>query len=110
TAAAARRSAVPASEPAAPATVAPWPIAGQPQTEGLPSALSYAAQPTPLANARTLSMGAAHVVPPAPEPLASKRGEERLPAAVPLSKAGRLVHPGDQFDDPWLRAMIVSPS
>jgi uncharacterized protein YcbK (DUF882 family) len=115
-AAAARRNAAGATASADPATLAsdtPWPLTDRVASEPIPNALAYAAQPTPIATARTLPMGvgtsrAAPVA--APETtIAVKRSDDRPSSVVP-TKAASVVRVGDRFNDPWMRAMIVSPS
>ena len=87
-AAAARRNAATATASADPATTAsatPWPLPDRVASEPIPNALAYAAQPTPIATARTLPMGvgtsrAAPVA--APETtIAVKRSDDR-PSSV----------------------------
>jgi len=90
----------------------------------LSNALSYASQPTPIAVARTVPMGTKpRAVPAAREDttIVVKHGDDRLPAmapqndgqrsAIPSRKpSGGAVRVGDRFNDPWMRAMILSPS
>jgi uncharacterized protein YcbK (DUF882 family) len=109
-----RRAAVPASaEPATTASATPWPLADRSGSEPIPSALAYAAQPTPIAVARAvpLAFGAPRAAPAAsPDTtVALRRSDDRPSAALP-PKPASLVRVGDRFDDPWMRAMIVSPS
>ena len=115
-AAAARRNTATATASADPATTAsatPWPLTDRVASEPIPNALAYAAQPTPIATARTLPMGvgtsrAAPVA--APETtIAVKRSDDRPSSVVP-TKVASVVRVGDRFNDPWMRAMIVSPS
>jgi uncharacterized protein YcbK (DUF882 family) len=115
-AAVARRNAAGATASADPATTAsatPWPLTDRVASEPIPNALAYAAQPTPIATARTLPMGmgtsrAAPVA--APETtIAVKRSDDRPSSVVP-TKVANVVRVGDRFNDPWMRAMIVSPS
>ena len=115
-AAAARRNTASATASADPATMAsdtPWPLTDRVASEPIPNALAYAAQPTPIATARTLPMGlgtsrAAPVA--APETtIAVKRSDDR-PTSVVTAKVASVVRVGDRFNDPWMRAMIVSPS
>jgi hypothetical protein len=118
-----RRPAVTASaDPAMTASVRPaWPLADPSDNEPIPNALAYAAQPTPIAAARALPMGSGgtpRAAAPAETTVVAKRSEERpsatpvaaTPAAAAVPKAPNLVRVGDRFNDPWLRAMIVSPS
>ena len=76
-----------------------------------PSALAYAAQPTSIAAAPALTDGGMlRAGSPADTTIAVKRSGER-PSALPAKGKGTsLVRVGDRFDDPWMRAMIVSPS
>ena len=115
-AAATRRNTATATASADPATTAsatPWPLTDRVASEPIPNALAYAAQPTPIATARTLPMGvgtlrAAPVA--APETtIAVKRSDDR-PSSVVTTKVASVVRVGDRFNDPWMRAMIVSPS
>jgi uncharacterized protein YcbK (DUF882 family) len=115
-AAAARRntaSATASADPATSASATPWPLTDRVASEPIPNALAYAAQPTPIATARTLPMGvgtsrAAPVA--APETtIAVKRSDDRPSSVVP-TKVASVVRVGDRFNDPWMRAMIVSPS
>jgi uncharacterized protein YcbK (DUF882 family) len=112
-AAAARRNTASATASADPASATPWPLTDRVASEPIPNALAYAAQPTPIATARTLPMGmgtsrAAPVA--APETtIAVKRSDDRPSSVVP-TKVASVVRVGDRFNDPWMRAMIVSPS
>ena len=76
------------------------------------SALAYAAQPTPISAARALPAepGASRVALAAlPETtIAVKRSDDHPSVAPP--KGMSVVRVGDRFNDPWMRAMIVSPS
>ena len=105
---------VASADPAATASVAPWPLADRKDGEPLPNALAYAAQPTPIAAARPLPMGSgtSRAAPAASgeTTVAVKRSDDRPAAAPPKAKSTTLVRVGDRFNDPWLRAMIVSPS
>ena len=49
---------------------------------------------------------------PAETTIVAKRSDDRVPAAAPVMppKTPNVVRVGDRFNDPWLRAMIVSPS
>ena len=108
----------------------PWPLVKDGNNEPVPNALAYAAQPTPIAAARTVPM-------PGPERGSGKlarhgrharrhhgRGQAQRgpcaaapsdavappPAAPAKFKGANVVRVGDRFNDPWMRAMIVSPS
>jgi hypothetical protein len=81
-----------------------------------PNALAYAAQPTPIAAARAVPMGlGTSRATPADTTVAVKHSDDyplvTAPPATPVKpKAPSVVRVGDRFNDPWLRAMIVSPS
>jgi uncharacterized protein YcbK (DUF882 family) len=105
------------------ASVTRWPFADRSESEPLPNALSYAAQPTPIAATRMPPMGANSARATAPQgdaTVVAKRSDERAPITAPNgessspaaaeSKPGSLVRVGDRFNDPWMRALIVSPS
>jgi uncharacterized protein YcbK (DUF882 family) len=110
-AASARR---PAVGGAATESVAPWPLSEGKDQESLPKALAYAAQPSPMAAPRALPMGSGTSRPPPASAgettIAVKRSDDRPTATLPRPRAGSLIRAGDRFDDPWMRAMIVSPS
>ena len=115
-----RRPAVVASaDPAVSASIAPWPLADGKGDESLPNALAYAAQPAPIAAARPLPMGTGSPrAAPAAQgdtTIALKRSDDRptvtLPQVTgPKPPGTNAVQVGDRFNDPWMRAMIVSPS
>ncbi len=111
---AARQTPAPAARRAiASAAAAPWPLADRSAGETIPNALAYAAQPTPIAAARALPMGpaTAGAAPTSAETtIAIKRSDASPTIAPPRTKAVSVVRVGDQVDDPWMRAMIVSPS
>jgi uncharacterized protein YcbK (DUF882 family) len=119
-AAAPRRSTAGATASADPATTAsatPWPLTDRVASEPIPNALAYAAQPTPIATARTLpvpmGLGTSRAAPVAPPEttIAVKRSDDRPSSVVPpTAKVTSIVRVGDRFNDPWMRAMIVSPS
>jgi uncharacterized protein YcbK (DUF882 family) len=93
-------------------SVAPWPLGERKDQESLPNALAYAAQPNPAPAARPLPMGSGTTrSPPAAAgetTIAVKRSDDR--PTTTLAKSRGLIRAGDQFNDPWMRAMIVSPS
>jgi hypothetical protein len=113
--------------PAIPGKSAPWPLADGKDPEQFPNALSYAAQPSPMA---TRSLQATptkpHVSAHGDTTVAVKHSDERAPAAAPRNVAAvtaapptqaakkpgsiSLVRVGDRFNDPWMRALIVTPS
>jgi hypothetical protein len=119
---AASTSAEPVSTASVTASATPWPLADRGNNEPIPNALAYAAQPTPIAAARTLPMGTGAGTGPGTGTARAaqgeiKRSEERFSAAPPVSaatstkvKGTTVVRVGDRFNDPWMRAMIVSPS
>jgi uncharacterized protein YcbK (DUF882 family) len=107
------------------AAIARWPLADGSTTEPMPNALSYASQPTPIAAVRALPMGTATPRAAAPArgdtTIIVKHSDDRLPdtavksdepASIPSSRkpGSSVVRVGDRFNDPWMRAMIVSPS
>jgi uncharacterized protein YcbK (DUF882 family) len=93
------------------AAATPWPLTERSDSKPM-SALAYAAQPTPIAVARAVPTDTETPrVAPAAEPettIAVKRSDDRLSVAPP--KGPSVVRVGDRFNDPWMRAMIVSPS
>jgi uncharacterized protein YcbK (DUF882 family) len=108
---------VPNAEPeATAATIAPWPVPDR--SELRPGALAYADPSAEVAPPRPSAMGSLALRPTAPPDttVAVKRTNERptlisptpgtaaAPPSPPASKTG------DQFNEPWLRALIVSPS
>ena len=114
-----RPAAVASADPAATASIAasitPWPLADRAEAEPPPNVLAYAAQPAPIAAARATPMGSGTSHTPADTTVAVKRSDDRPsvaapPAAPEKPKGPNLVRVGDRFNDPWLRAMIVSPS
>ncbi len=107
-----RPAAVAGAEPATTASVAPsWPLTERSDSEPPPSALAYAAQPTPIAAARAIPMGTGTPrTPPAETTVAVKHSDEPPPVTPSKTKGTSVVRIGDRFNDPWMRAMIVSPS
>jgi uncharacterized protein YcbK (DUF882 family) len=93
---------------------APWPLADRADSEPMANALAYAAQPNPIAIARTLPTGGGTGRPPPDLPsettIAVKRSDDSPPIAPARAKGVIVVRVGDRFNDPWMRAMIVSPS
>jgi uncharacterized protein YcbK (DUF882 family) len=102
------------AEPATTASVAPWPLANRGENEPIPSALSYASQPTPIAAARTLPMAGGNArsaaAPAAPTLEHAAASAAVADAATARVRNTSLVRVGDRFNDPWMRAMIISPS
>jgi uncharacterized protein YcbK (DUF882 family) len=103
------------AEPATTASV--WPP--EPADQVAPgSTLAYAAQPSTLASRPAPPMGSGTprtlaVVPSNPDTttVAVKRSDDRPTYVLPPRGSGaNAVRVGDRFNDPWMRAMIVSPS
>jgi hypothetical protein len=103
------------------ASLAPWPLAQRaseapaPEAPAPANALAYAAQPTPIAHARPAPpMGSGKPAAAGPQTtVAVKRSDDRPSVAEPPPQQRngvQVVRPGDRFNDPWMRAMIVSPS
>ena len=93
------------------AVAAPWPLTDRSDNEPM-NALAYAAQPTPIAAARALPAepGTSRVALAAlPETTIAVKRSDDYPSVAP-SKGPSVVRVGDRFNDPWMRAMIVSPS
>ena len=93
------------------AVAAPWPLTDRSDSEPM-NALAYAAQPTPIAAARALPAepGASRVALAAlPETTIAVKRSDDYPSVAP-PKGPSVVRVGDRFNDPWMRAMIVSPS
>jgi uncharacterized protein YcbK (DUF882 family) len=111
-------TAVASADPKTTASIAPsWPLAEGKDDSRPANALAYAAQPTPLATTRPVPpMGSGNSKPAADTTLALKRSDDRptvttTTTAPPAQGQGAsVVRVGDRFNDPWLRAMIVSPS
>jgi uncharacterized protein YcbK (DUF882 family) len=90
------------------AVAAPWPLTDRSDSAPM-SALAYAAQPTPIATARA-EPGASRVALAAlPETTIAVKRSDDYPSVAPPKGPG-VVRVGDRFNDPWMRAMIVSPS
>jgi uncharacterized protein YcbK (DUF882 family) len=115
-----RAAATASADPATTASVTPWSAVKGGENEPIPNALAYAAQPTPITAARTLPTNTARPASQGDTTVAVKRSEDRVAAApsntavapdtTPKVKRSTLVQVGDRFNDPWMRAMIVSPS
>jgi uncharacterized protein YcbK (DUF882 family) len=88
-------------DPKAIGTVAPWPV---PAREGAGNALAYAPANAAVSPGRAAPMGTGTAKLQADTTVATKRTGNRptLVSAPP--------RPGERFSDPWLRAMILSPS
>ncbi len=106
-----RPPAVASAEPATAASATPWPLADRSGSEPIPTALSYASQPASIAAASAvpLAFGAPRAAPPRETTVAVKRGDDRL-SVTPPPRTTSVVRVGDHVDDPWVRAVIVSPS
>jgi uncharacterized protein YcbK (DUF882 family) len=102
---------VASADPATTASVSPsWPLAGRGENDPVPNALAYAAQPTPIAAARAIpSSNPMGTVGARPAPVAAV-APDATPAAKVKGTTVSVVRVGDRFNDPWMRAMIVSPS
>jgi uncharacterized protein YcbK (DUF882 family) len=114
-------TAVASADPKTTASIAPsWPLAEGKDDSRPANALAYAAQPTPLATTRPAApMGSGNSKPAAhgDTTVALKRSDDRptvtttTTSAPPVqSQSANVVRAGDRFNDPWMRAMIVSPS
>jgi uncharacterized protein YcbK (DUF882 family) len=95
-------------------TVSPWASIVRSQTEAMPSALSYASEATPIATRATpiaagVPRAAGAAVAAAPEATVSVNQNVDGPVTA-RARSTSVVRVGDQFNDPWMRAMIVSPS
>ena len=112
-------TAVASADPKTTASIAPsWPLPEGKDDSRPANALAYAAQPTSLANTRPAPPMGSGNSKPADTTVALKRSDDRptvtttaatTPPAV-QSQGATVVRVGDRFNDPWLRAMIVSPS
>jgi uncharacterized protein YcbK (DUF882 family) len=99
---------------AAVANAAPWPLTdrGGDRTPSV-GALAYASQPASLASrANSLGDGHANSAPVASHGMATAAvGPVDDAPAVPAQRKGPdVVQVGDRFNDPWMRAMMLSPS
>jgi uncharacterized protein YcbK (DUF882 family) len=90
------------------ATVSPWPMPER-GAKAPAGALAYAAQPE-AALARPAAAAAARNVSPEATTIAAKRSEDMTSSVVSSDKNGNLVRVGDRFNDPWMRALMVTPS
>jgi uncharacterized protein YcbK (DUF882 family) len=96
--------------PAIPASLSPWPTL--PRHERVPPelALAYAAQPGPELTPRPAAMALrAAPLPTASIPAATSVALKQ-PLGQPTVAVSRPVPLGERFDDPWLRAAILTPS
>ena len=107
----------PATRPSATvatANAAPWPLTNRGGDRTLPvGALSYAEQPASLTS-RATSMNAGHVnsasVASTGIATAAVSPADDAPAVPAQRKGPDVVQVGDRFNDPWVRAMMLSPS
>jgi hypothetical protein len=93
------------------AGAAPWPLTDRSDSEPM-SALAYAAQPTPIAATRALPAEpetSRVALAALPETTIAMKRSDDYPSVAP-TKGPSVVRVGDRFNDPWMRAMIVSPS
>jgi hypothetical protein len=114
--------AVASADPKTTASIAPsWPLPEGKDDSRPANALAYAAQPTPLATTRPAPpMGPGNSRPAANQPdttVALKRSDDRPTVTTTTTTTppaqghgANMVRVGDRFNDPWMRAMIVSPS
>ena len=103
------------AEPATTASVAPWPMPERNDRPAPGVVLAYAAQPAFVAARPEPPMGSGtpRVIAGNPDTttVAVKRSDDRPTSVLPPHRSGgNLVRVGDRFNDPWMRAMIVSPS
>jgi uncharacterized protein YcbK (DUF882 family) len=109
-------AAVPTPEPETTASIAPWPVPDH--SELRPGALAYADPNAQVAQPRPTAMGGLALRPSAPPDttVAVKRTGERptvisqSPGTAPSAPGPAASKAGDPFNEPWLRAVIVSPS
>jgi hypothetical protein len=98
--------------------LAPWPLPERGELRGGALAYADATAPVTAQQQRPAPMGTTMVRPTAPPDttVALKRVGDRpsvissSPAAVPAPAALAAAKSGDRFNEPWLRALIVSPS
>ena len=92
------------------ASVAPWPL---PERDNRAAAgtLAYAAQPD-AAPLRGAPMGSARNAPISPDTttVAAKRTDDMSTSALARPGGPNLVRVGDRFNDPWMRALMITPS
>ncbi len=106
------------AEPATTASVAPWPVPERTDRTAPAVALAYAGQPAFVAARPEPPMGSGtpRVVPviagnPDTTTVAVKRSDDRPTSVLAPRRSGaNPIRVGDRFNDPWMRAMIVSPS
>ena len=95
-------------------TVSPWASIARNESEAMPSALAYASEAGPIAARVTpIAAGVPRTVVAAAsqDPVVAVNRSDNSPLAAPArGRTTSVVRVGDRFDDPWMRAMIVSPS
>jgi uncharacterized protein YcbK (DUF882 family) len=92
-------------------TIGPWRVA--PRDRVPPDlALAYAAQPRPEPPVRAMPMGAAttRMIAQSDTTVALRRSAARAIAAASAHASSAPARADAQYDDPWLRAVVVSPS
>jgi uncharacterized protein YcbK (DUF882 family) len=108
-----RAAAIASAQPGTTASATPWPLADRGSNEPIPNTLAYAAQPASIATASAvpLALGTSRAAPVAPPDttVAVKRSDDRPSVETP-ARIMSVVRVGDRFNEPWMRAMIVSPS
>jgi uncharacterized protein YcbK (DUF882 family) len=102
------------AEPVTTVAVSPWASIDRSPNEAMPSALAYASEATPIAaRATPIAAGvprALAAATPAEAVVALKRSDDQPAALLARTRHTSVVRVGDRFNDPWMRAMIVSPS
>jgi uncharacterized protein DUF882 len=102
------------AEPVTMVTVSPWASIDRSANEAMPSALAYASEATPIAARVTpIAAGVPRSLAAATptEAVVTLKGSDDQPATLPArARHTSMVRVGDRFNDPWMRAMIVSPS
>jgi uncharacterized protein YcbK (DUF882 family) len=113
---------VAAAEPPTTSSIAPWPMPERSEPKspnvGPNVVLAYAAQPGFVPSRAAPPMGSgtprvASVIAGSPDTVtvAVKRSDDRPTSVLhPRGVGTNVVRIGDRFNDPWLRAMIISPS
>jgi uncharacterized protein YcbK (DUF882 family) len=106
------------AEPPTTSGIAPWPMPERSEPKSPNVALAYAAQPgfVPSRAAPPMGSGTPRIAPvidgnPDTTTVAVKRSEDQPTSVLyPRGVGTNVVRVGDRFNDPWLRAMIISPS
>jgi hypothetical protein len=107
------RRPAPAAEPEVTATITPWPLPDR--VDARSPALAYADPNLQIVQPRAAALGGTAVRPVAPPDttVAVKRTGDRptvIASPPPAATGPGNAKIGDQFNEPWLRALIVSPS